>query len=67
MCGIVCAFDLKQSGCFKTASIGNVQNYRHRGPDWSGFTVMIKRLCLMRDWQLLIQLPKQPYLVKMEN
>jgi asparagine synthase (glutamine-hydrolysing) len=36
MCGIVCAFDLKQSGCFKTASIEMSKIIRHRGPDWSG-------------------------------
>jgi asparagine synthase (glutamine-hydrolysing) len=36
MCGIVCAFDLKnKSGCFKTASI-EMSKIIHRGPDWSG-------------------------------
>jgi asparagine synthase (glutamine-hydrolysing) len=69
MCGIVCAFDLKQkSGCFKTASIGNVQIIRHRGPDWSGIYSNDK--AIMSHERLAIVDPasgKQPYLVKMEN
>jgi asparagine synthase (glutamine-hydrolysing) len=37
MCGIVCAFELKQSsGELRPQVLGMSKNIRHRGPDWSG-------------------------------
>jgi asparagine synthase (glutamine-hydrolysing) len=53
MCGIVC--DLKQKKwMFIVLEMSKI--IRHRGPDWSGIYSNDKALCLMRDWQLLIQL-----------
>ncbi|MDA8699027.1 asparagine synthase B [Flavobacteriaceae bacterium] len=37
MCGIVCAFELKQSSSeLRPQVLGMSKNIRHRGPDWSG-------------------------------
>ena len=37
MCGIVCAFELKQSSEeLRTQVLGMSKSIRHRGPDWSG-------------------------------
>ncbi len=37
MCGIVCAFELKQSsGLLRTQILEMSKKIRHRGPDWSG-------------------------------
>ena len=37
MCGIVCAFDLKQkSGILRPQVLEMAKTIRHRGPDWSG-------------------------------
>lgn len=37
MCGIVCAFELKQKAeDLRTQLLGMSQKLRHRGPDWSG-------------------------------
>ena len=37
MCGIVCAFDLKQtSDEIRPQLLEMSKNLRHRGPDWSG-------------------------------
>jgi asparagine synthase (glutamine-hydrolysing) len=36
MCGIVCAFDLKQSGVLRPQVLEMSKIIRHRGPDWSG-------------------------------
>ena len=37
MCGIVCAFDLKQSSAEVRPQILEMsKSLRHRGPDWSG-------------------------------
>jgi len=37
MCGIVCAFDLKQnSEEIRPQLLEMSKNLRHRGPDWSG-------------------------------
>lgn len=37
MCGIVCAFNLKEdSGKLRTQILGMSKKLRHRGPDWSG-------------------------------
>jgi len=37
MCGIVCAFDLKQSSeKLRPELLEMSKNLRHRGPDWSG-------------------------------
>jgi hypothetical protein len=58
MCGIVCAFDLKQKVDVLRPQVLEMSKLSVTA-DQTGavFTVMIKRLCLMRDWQLLIQLP----------
>ena len=37
MCGIVCAFELKQSSeKIRPKILGMSKSIRHRGPDWSG-------------------------------
>ena len=37
MCGILCAFDLKQSNVsIRPQSLEMSKKLRHRGPDWSG-------------------------------
>ena len=37
MCGIVCAFNLKQSSeKLRPQLLSMSKNIRHRGPDWSG-------------------------------
>ena len=37
MCGIVCAFDLKESsGKLRSQILEMSKSIRHRGPDWSG-------------------------------
>lgn len=37
MCGIVCAFDIKQSAsCLRPQVLKMSKRIRHRGPDWSG-------------------------------
>jgi asparagine synthase (glutamine-hydrolysing) len=37
MCGIVCAFDLKQtSDSLRPQVLEMAKKIRHRGPDWSG-------------------------------
>ena len=37
MCGIVCAFDLKQTaGDLRPQLLEMSKKIRHRGPDWSG-------------------------------
>ena len=37
MCGIVCAFDLKEkSGDLRPKILEMSKRIRHRGPDWSG-------------------------------
>ena len=37
MCGIVCAFDLKQSSkMLRPQLLEMAKKLRHRGPDWSG-------------------------------
>jgi asparagine synthase (glutamine-hydrolysing) len=57
MCGIVCAFDLKQnSETLRPQVLEMSKIIRHRGPDWSGILVMIKQFYHTSDWQLLIQL-----------
>jgi len=48
MCGIVCAFDLKQaSEQLRPELIEMSKSLRHRGPDWSGITVPIRRYWFM--------------------
>jgi asparagine synthase (glutamine-hydrolysing) len=36
MCGIVCAFDLKQKEALRPQVLEMSKIIRHRGPDWSG-------------------------------
>ena len=36
MCGIVCAFDLKQKDQLRSQLLTMSKRIRHRGPDWSG-------------------------------
>ena len=36
MCGIVCAFDLKQKADDLRPQVLEMSKSRHRGPDWSG-------------------------------
>jgi asparagine synthase (glutamine-hydrolysing) len=64
MCGIVCAFDLKQkSGCLRPQVLEMSKIIRHRGPDWSGIYSNDK--AIMSHERLAIVDPasgKQPYL-----
>ena len=44
MCGIVCAFDIKQSAEeMRPQVLKMVKKLRHRGPDWSGVKPMTMR------------------------
>ena len=52
MCGIVCAFELKQkSESIRTQVLEMAKIIRHRGPDWSGI--------YSNDKAILEYLPKQ--------
>jgi asparagine synthase (glutamine-hydrolysing) len=67
MCGIVCAFDLKQnSETLRPQVLEMSKIIRHRGPDWSGILVMIKQF-ITSDWQLIQLLESSLCLVQMVN
>ena len=69
MCGIVCAFDLKQkSEVLRTQVLEMSKKIRHRGPDWSG--VFSNDKTIMAHERLAIVDPasgKQPLYTKDKN
>ena len=69
MCGIVCAFDLKQkTETLRPQVLEMAKKIRHRGPDWSG--IYSNNKVIMAHERLAIVDPtsgKQPLLSKDKN
>lgn len=69
MCGIVCAFDLKEKAAVLRPQVLEMsKKIRHRGPDWSGIYNDEKAIMAHERLAIVIQLQESNlYLVKIES
>ena len=63
MCGIVCAFNLKQSvDSIRPKILQMSKKIRHRGPDWSG--IYSNKSAIIDSYKHYINLPNEKNLKK---
>ena len=60
MCGIVCAFDLKEnSSSLRPKVLEMSKKVRHRGPDWNGIfeiAFSVKKISLGSNFSIIINI-----------